>query len=92
MNNELVILYDIYGVLLSDSAKQIFEEYYFNNLSLSEISELNNVSRNAIHKRLKDIENKLIDYDNKLKLKAKKQQLLSLITDKELKEKIDDIL
>lgn len=92
MNNELVILYDIYGVLLSDSAKQIFEEYYFNNLSLSEISELNNVSRNAIHKRLKDIENKLIEYDNKLNLKNKKEQVLSLINDVDLKNKIDNIL
>ena len=45
----LIILYDFYSELLSDKQKEHFEDYYFNNLSLGEISENENVSRNAIH-------------------------------------------
>ena len=55
----LIILYDFYSELLSDKQKEHFEDYYFNNLSLGEISENENVSRNAIHKSIKSIENKL---------------------------------
>ena len=40
----LIILYDYYGELLSEDNKKYFEDYYFDNLSLSEIAEINNVS------------------------------------------------
>ena len=45
----LIILYDYYGELLSEDNKRYFEDYYFDNLSLAEIAENNNVSRNNIH-------------------------------------------
>ena len=35
----LIILYDYYGELLNQKQRTYFEEYYFNNLSLGEISE-----------------------------------------------------
>ena len=53
--NNLIILYDYYGGLLSDKQKEYFEQYYFENLSLSEMAENLNISRNAIHKVLKNI-------------------------------------
>ena len=34
----LIILYDFYSELLNDKQRQYFEDYYFNNLSLGEIS------------------------------------------------------
>ena len=37
--NELIMLYDYYGELLSDSQKEYFMDYYFNNLSLGEIAD-----------------------------------------------------
>ena len=48
--------------------KKYFEEYYFNNLSLSEISENEGKSRNAIHKNIKNVVSKLYDYEEKLGL------------------------
>ena len=42
-------LYDYYGSLLTDRQRSYYEDYYFSNLSLSEIAENNNVSRNAVH-------------------------------------------
>ncbi len=91
----LIILYDFYSELLSDKQKEHFEDYYFNNLSLGEISENENVSRNAIHKSIKNIENKLYFYEEKLKLYQKSQELNTLVDtlqDKELKDKIKSIL
>ena len=37
-------LYDCYKELLTDKQKMYFEDYYFNNLSLSEIAENYDVS------------------------------------------------
>lgn len=91
----LIILYDFYSELLSDKQKEHFEDYYFNNLSLGEISENENVSRNAIHKSIKSIENKLYFYEEKLKLYQKSQELNTLlanIKDEKLKKDIKNIL
>ena len=91
----LIILYDFYSELLNDKQRQYFEDYYFNNLSLGEISENENVSRNAIHKSIKAVENKLYFYEEKLKLYQKSQELTNIantIEDKNLKERIKNIL
>ena len=49
-------LYDIYGELLTKKQQQYFEEYYFDNLSLSELSENYEVTRTAIHNQVKEAE------------------------------------
>ena len=43
-------LYDLYSGLLTDKQREYFEDYYFNNLSFSEMAENYDVSRNAIFK------------------------------------------
>lgn len=87
----LIILYDLYGELLNDKQKQYFEEYYFNNLSLGEISENLNISRNAIHKVLQSVEERLQVYEEKLKL-YKKSKIIYDIIDKESSQEIKRIL
>jgi len=86
-----VVLYDFYGNLLNEKQQQYFEYYYFDNLSLQEISDELKVSRNAIHKSLKIIEDKLEFYEDKLKLYEKQQQLniiLEKINDTNIKNEI----
>ena len=90
--NKIILLYDYYGELLSSSQKEYFEKYYFDNLSLSEISENLNVSRNAVHKQLKSVEEKLQFYDEKLNLIEKYNKVLDKIKDDDLKEIITEIL
>ncbi len=86
-------LYDIYGNLLTDKQKEYFEDYYFNNLTLSEISENNNISRNAVHKNIKDTISKLEYYEYNLKIYEKKCEMKRLIENyKENKEKILELL
>ena len=91
----LTILFDYYGELLTEKQKNYFINYYFDNLSLSEIAENLNISRNAIHKQLKAIEEKLIFYENTLKLYKKDTKLKEIIpqtNDKEIIEAIEDLL
>ena len=91
----LTILYDYYSPLLSLKQRKYFESYYFDNLSLGEISINLNVSRNAIHKQLKKIAEILINYEKMLNLYEKDEQIkkiLEKVTDKELKQEIEEIL
>ena len=93
--DKLILLFDYYGDLLSDSQKNYFESYYFDNLSLSEIGENYNVSRNAVSKDLKLATEKLNNFEDKLKIIArddKLRKLASKIEDNDLKEKIMNIL
>lgn len=93
MENNIYIssLYDIYGVLLTDTQQKYFEDYYFNNYSLSEISENYCVTRNAVHKSLKESLEKLNNYESKLKLKEKIETIKKLNIDEKTKDKIIDI-
>ena len=84
------MLYDIYGNLLTDKQKEYFEAYYFNNLSLSELASIYNISRNAIHKQLKETINKLENYESNLKLALK--SIITEISDEELKRKIQEVI
>ena len=87
----LISLYDLYGNLLTDKQQTYFEEYYFNNLSLSEMSDLYDVSRSAIGKSLKEIESKLNNYEDKINIYSKLNKVNKLIKDEELRNKIEDI-
>ena len=87
----LIILYDLYGELLNDKQKKYFEDYYFQNLSLGEISENLGTRRNAIHKVLQGVEEKLFFYEEKLKL-YQKSKIIYAIIDNEKDKKIKRIL
>lgn len=90
----IIDLYDIYGNLLTGKQKEYFELYYFDNLSLSEISQNDNVSRNSIHKHIKNGCLKLENYEEKLKIYERNEKIIKFSTklnekeQKELKELI----
>ena len=89
------MLYDIYGNLLTDKQKIYFEEYYFNNLSLSELATRHNISRNAIHKQLKETIKRLENYEENLKLAKKNEMLENIvksISDEEIKRKLQEVI
>ena len=92
---KIIILYDYYGELFTETAKLYFESYYFDNLSLAEIAENVEKSRNAIHKSIKHTINTLYEYENKLKLYKKEQKLKQIITkisDQKIKKEIEELL
>ena len=69
--NHYNILYSYYQDLLTEKQKEVFENYYFEDYSLSEISLALKVSRNAIWDLLKKVERNLDNYENKLHLYQK---------------------
>ena len=90
----LIILYDFYSELLSDKQKEHFEDYYFNNLSFSEMAENYNVSRNAIFKQIHIVTDKLEEYESILHLREKNVKIKDKIKNisSDLRNEIEDIL
>ena len=94
MNIHYVTLFDYYGDLFTDKQKEYFIDYYFNNLTLQEIADNNNVSKNAVHKSIKDITEKLDYYESKLNLYNNKKKIEKLIEniDVKIKEQIEELI
>ena len=78
-------LFDYYQHLLTDVQRKYFEDYYFNNLSLQEIADSYDVSRNAISKTLKEIKEKLDYYESNLKLLGNNKKIRELLSEEDLK-------
>jgi predicted DNA-binding protein YlxM (UPF0122 family) len=89
---DLIELYDIYKELLTDKQKTYFEDYFYMDLSLSEIASNNNVSRNAVFDQIKRVEKALYEYEEKLHLKKKIFKLESLEVNDDIKELISNII
>ena len=85
-------LYDLYKNLLTDKQKSYFEEYYFKNLSFSEIAENYNISRNGVYNQVKFTKELLEDYEKKINLKEKQKKIEKIIQDEEKIEKIREII
>lgn len=90
----LNILFDYYGELLTDKQQEFFKDYYFDNLTMQEIADNNEISRNAVHKTLNTINLKLEYYEEKLKLYDKSLKIRDLVSelDEPTKEKIYDLI
>lgn len=84
-------LFDYYGKLLTDKQRLYYIDYYFNDLSLSEISINYNVTRNAVFKSLKEIENKLNYYESILHLYQNKNNIEKLVS-KDILNKIKNYI
>ena len=63
--NRMNELYDTYQELLTSKQKVYFELYYQDDLSLSEIAEQFEVSRNAVFDNIKRTGKLLEDYEDK---------------------------
>ena len=87
-----VELFDYYGELFTDKQKEYFIDYCFNNLTLQEIADNNNVSRNAVHKNIKEVEEKLDYYESKLHLHSNRKKIEDIISDldSDIKKKIEE--
>ena len=88
-------LYDLYSSLLTDKQRQYFEDYYFHNLSFSEMGENYNVSRNAIFKQLKITKEKLDEFESNLELLEKKNKLINIIEEvdnQKIKKELEELI
>lgn len=77
-------LFDLYQKLLNEHEQNVFKEYYQEDLSLKEIADNFKVTRNAIHKTLKKVEDKLSTYEEKLELYKKRNDLLKAVENNDI--------
>ena len=82
-NVKISILLDIYGKMLTEKQYSLLDDYYNNDLSLSEIAENEEITRQAVRDNLKKGEKNLFEYEEKLGFMKKTL---------EQKEKVDEIL
>lgn len=65
-NVEISMLCQIYGKVLTEKQYEVLNDYYNNDLSLSEIAENNNITRQAVRDIIKKGENKLYELEERI--------------------------
>ena len=87
-NVEISVLCQLYGKALTDKQYEVLTDYYNNDLSLSEIAENNNITRQAVRDIIKKGENKLYELENGISLMNKVLQEEKIVAkvEKELNE------
>ena len=104
-NLNISLLLDFYGDILSERQKEILDFYYNDDLSLAEIAENYDISRQGVRSVLKKGENILIEMEEKLHLAERfssvqekssqialeLQEITHLINNEEISNKIQDL-
>lgn len=100
--NQVNLLFDFYAPLLKGKQREYLELYYLDDLSLGEIAEMHEVSRQAVYDHIKRAEKQLFEYDQKLCLVLKHEQrktvmdqlkdLVKELSDSETREQLNTLL
>jgi len=77
---ELTRLYDMYGALLSDHNRGIFEDYVLNDFSLGEIADEQGISRQGVRDTVVRCSKKLKGFEDKLRMLKKLDDASELLT------------
>ena len=98
-NLKIIRLIDVYGKLLTDRQFTMLSSYYFDNLTLSEIADNHNISRQAVRDSISQSIKILNDYEEKLQLVNKfshlkfcLNELKNLSTNDNLTNKINEVI
>ncbi len=85
-NVKVGMLLNIYGKLLTEKQYDFLDNYYNSDLSLSEIAENMNITRQAVRDNIKKGENKLFEFEEKLGIMKK-----TLQQDKKISEVLSEL-
>lgn len=73
------VLFDFYGALLTEKQQRCISMHYLDDLSLAEIADEFQVSRQAVHDILQRAEQTLAGYERKLRLAERYRQEQSVL-------------
>lgn len=73
--NRINVLHDFYGALLTEKQQTFLKCYFHDDYSLSEIAADFQISRQAVYEHLKRAEQVLEEYECKLRLVSRHEQL-----------------
>ncbi|GED58235.1 putative DNA-binding protein [Brevibacillus formosus] len=77
--NQVNLLFDFYAPLLKGKQREYLELYYLDDLSLGEIAEMHEVSRQAVYDHIKRAEKQLFEYDQKLRLAERHEKRMDVL-------------
>lgn len=80
-NCDICMLLDFYGQLLTEKSREIMELHYNEDMSLTEISQNGEITRQAVHDTIKRTIASLKEYENKLQLVDRFLQQQKLIAE-----------
>ena len=83
---KISMLCEAYGKLLTKKQFEFIDDYYNGDLSLSEIAENNNITRQAVRDIIKKGEKKLFEYEEKLLFMKK-----TLIREKKIEKVLSEL-
>lgn len=96
---EVSMLLELYGKLLTNTQADTVDLYYNQNLSLGEIAEELNITRQGVRKNLVYAEKKLFDFEKKLGFLKQKlendeiiKEVIKSLDDDVLKDKLSKLL
>ncbi|MFM1650738.1 putative DNA-binding protein [Brevibacillus sp. B_LB10_24] len=78
--NQVNLLFDFYAPLLKGKQREYLELYYLDDLSLGEIAQMHEVSRQAVYDHIKRAEKQLFEYEEKLQLAIRHQRRQEVIS------------
>lgn len=95
---KISMLLEIYRNMLTEKQADVIDLYYNQNLSLSEIAEDLNITRQAVRKSLVEAEKNLNSFEEKLKFLEKQMsrekkidKILTHIEDEKIAKMIEDL-
>ena len=93
--NKLIygIYFDYYSSLLTKQQSEVMSMFYQDDMSLSEIAEVYNISRQAVAIVIKRSEKLLLHYEEKLKLFEKNKRIFDFLdSQKGIKEEAKTVI
>ena len=89
-NVVISILYEYYGKLLTDKQAESIEMHYLEDLSLTEIADIQGVSKQSISETIKRSEKALLDFEKGIGMYKRSNELSELV-DRLEKNLINDL-
>ncbi len=91
-NLDIILLFDIYGEMLTQKQQDFISYYYNDDLSLAEIAENEGITRQGVRDAIKRAEAQLIDFEKHLGLMERFKKINSGLDEiRELTSLIDEV-